>query len=108
MKSKEKLAIEKFNNGEVALVSTFIDEDTIIMGYGKLNITFEYPLPDYIICSIYGTTSWSKYFKNKNIHRYNGINKNTKEVSHPPELTEQEFLRTTKRNNNYMFEKLTQ
>ena len=39
MKSKEKLAIEKFNNGEVALVSTFIDEDTIIMRYGKLNIT---------------------------------------------------------------------
>ena len=108
MKSKEKLAIEKFNNGEVALVSTFIDEDTIIMGYGKLNITFEYPLPDYIICLFYGTTSWSKYFENKNIHRYKVINNKTKEVSISPYFTEEEFLRTIKLNNNYMFEKLTQ
>lgn len=43
-------------------VSEFIDEDTIIAGYGKMDYDFELPLPKTYIIQIFGTTSWKKYF----------------------------------------------
>lgn len=61
----EKIAINKFENGKKYSCSTFIDEDTIIAGYGNLDIDFEYPLPPDYIKKIFGTTSWTEYLKNK-------------------------------------------
>lgn len=61
----EKIAINKFENGEKHHCSTFIDEDTIIVGYGKLDYDFQYPLPPDYIKKIYGTTSWKEWLKNK-------------------------------------------
>jgi len=62
----ELKAVEKYNAGEKWSVSTFIDEDTIIAGYGELYHDFEFPLPNDIIRKEYGTTSWSEYnSKNK-------------------------------------------
>lgn len=58
---EELIAIKKFQNGDSPSVSEFIDEDTIIAGYGQLGIDFEYPLPRVYIKQIYGTTSWSEY-----------------------------------------------
>lgn len=48
-------------------VSTFIDEDTITLGYGKcLNLgDFQYPLPNWVVRRKYGTISWSKYLYEK-------------------------------------------
>ena len=60
---EELIAINKFQNGEQYSVSEFIDEDTIIAGYGELNIDFEFPLPVVYIKQIYGTTSWNEYKK---------------------------------------------
>lgn len=62
--TNEEIAIERYNKGEKFLVSTFIDEDTIIAGYGDLNIDFEFSLPPQIIYKIYGTTSWTEYLTN--------------------------------------------
>jgi hypothetical protein len=42
-------------------VSTFIDEDSIISGYGELDYDFKYPLPRWWIERKYGTTSWGIY-----------------------------------------------
>lgn len=44
-------------------VSTFIDEDTIIAGYGSLNRDFYYPLPTSYVRKIYGTTSWANLLR---------------------------------------------
>ena len=46
-------------------ISTFIDEDTIIMGYGQLRYDFYFPLPKLIIKLKYGTISWRVYLKDK-------------------------------------------
>ena len=46
-------------------ISTFIDEDTIIMGYGQLRYEFYYPLPNWIVKLKYGTISWNVYLKDK-------------------------------------------
>lgn len=62
--NKEEEALYRYNNGEILNVSTFIDEDTIIAGYGNLDYDFEFPLPASKIREIYGTNSWNKYFKN--------------------------------------------
>jgi hypothetical protein len=75
MNEKEKIALKRYQNSEKPFVSTFIDEDTIIVGYGKLDYDFEYPLPSNIIKDIYGTTSWDEWFKLKGLHRYETINK---------------------------------
>jgi hypothetical protein len=58
---EELIAIDKFQSGEKYGVSEFIDEDTIIAGYGNLNTDFEFPLPVVYIKQIYGTTSWGEY-----------------------------------------------
>ena len=107
MKTKEQIAIEKFNKGEEPFVSTFIDEDSIIMGYGDLNYDFEYPLPDYIIISKYGTTSWSEFFNNKGVFQYEVINNQTLESSITHYMTEDEFLKAINLNNGFTFKKIT-
>lgn len=50
--------------GEQPSISTFIDEDTITMGYGVHYGTgdFEYPVHNFFIRMKYGTLSWRKYF----------------------------------------------
>lgn len=49
-------------------VSTFIDEDTITMGYGKMNClgSFKYEVSPKHIREKYGTTLWSEWIKTKN------------------------------------------
>lgn len=54
-------AIKRFKKGKKFSVSVFIDEDTIIAGYGHLDYDFEFPLPASYIKEIYKTTSWSEY-----------------------------------------------
>jgi hypothetical protein len=63
MDEAEKIAQERYDNGEKPSISTFIDEDTIIMGYGKLDYDFEFPLPMETIKKIHGTISWSELMK---------------------------------------------
>lgn len=71
---EEKEAIKRFVESEERLeVSTFIDEDTIIAGYGGfdgkfgMGYDFKYPLPNHFIRMIYQTNSWHQYLeKNKN------------------------------------------
>lgn len=58
MSEEEKIAQERYDKGEKPYISTFIDEDTIIMGYGKLDYDFEFPLPVETVKKIHGTTSW--------------------------------------------------
>ena len=67
MTREEKIAQERYDNGEAPKISTFIDEDTIIMGYGNLDYDFEFPLPMETIRNIHGTTSWSKLLKRKEV-----------------------------------------
>jgi len=54
----EFIAVFLYELGIKHSCSTFIDEDTIIAGYGDLNFDFTYPLPKEYIIKIYGTTSW--------------------------------------------------
>lgn len=79
MTQEEQIALERYNSGEQHNVSTFIDEDTIIDGYGKLDYDFEFPLPVDKIKEIYGTNSWSTYFEINNIHKYKMYSKDTNE-----------------------------
>lgn len=65
IEDKEEEALFRYNNGEQLNVSTFIDDDTIIAGYGGLEYEFEFPLPVYKIKEIYGTTSWKQYLETK-------------------------------------------
>jgi len=72
---EEIIAIKRFQSGEKYSISTFIDEDTIIMGYGGMNehsYDFKYPLPAIYTIQLYGTLSWTEYFKeeNKKIEQY--------------------------------------
>lgn len=63
----EAEALIRYNNGEDYHTSTFIDEDTIIAGYGGLDgLDFKYPLPFFLIKMIYGTLSWSEYLNKRN------------------------------------------
>ena len=55
MTPQEKIALEKYEKGEKFSVSTFIDEDTIILGYGKLDYDFEFPLPAHITVKIWNS-----------------------------------------------------
>lgn len=71
MTPQEKIALEKYENGERYSVSTFIDEDTIILGYGRLDYDFEFPLPSYITVKVFGTQSWEEYFRLKEIKTEN-------------------------------------
>jgi len=64
---KTLIALFFYYTGKKYWSSTFIDEDTITAGYGKLdNIgMFEYPLPDYLIKRIWGYNTWSEFMKNR-------------------------------------------
>jgi hypothetical protein len=44
-------------------ISTFIDEDTITVGYGRLYAdgAFQYPVPRWLVMKHYHTTSWDEY-----------------------------------------------
>jgi len=56
---EEEIAISRYENGEQYSCSSFIDEDTIIAGYGEIeDYDFVYPLPPEYIIKIYGTSSW--------------------------------------------------
>jgi hypothetical protein len=48
--------------------STFIDEDTITAGYGKLDHIglFKYNLPNWLIFRIYKCKTWSKWMELRN------------------------------------------
>lgn len=104
MKNAEKIALEKYNNGEEFSSSTFIDEDTIILGYGKLDYDFEFPLPSYITVKEYGTQSWTEYFRNKGLNKYIMTNKDTKEVSISPYFNNMELEAHKLLNPNFTFE----
>lgn len=78
---EEKTALEIYATGKQPSSSTSIDEDTILMGYGRLDYDFEFPLPADKIKEIKGTNSWSEWFKLKGYKRWNVINNETKEVN---------------------------
>lgn len=104
MKENEKIALDRYNNGEKFSSSTFIDEDTIILGYGNLDIDFEFPLPAHITVKEYGTQSWVQYFRNKGLNRYLIENKETLEKSVSPYFNTQELEKHKELNPNFKFE----
>lgn len=104
MTPQEKIALEKYENGEKFSVSTFIDEDTIILGYGKLDYDFEFPLPAHITIKEYGTLSWTEYFRLKGVNKYIATNLKTLETSITPYFTREEFFEHQKLNPNFKFE----
>lgn len=106
MTAQEKIALEKYENGEEFSVSTFIDEDTIILGYGNLDYDFEFPLPAYITVKEYGTQSWVEYFRNKGLNRYLTTNNKTKEKSITPYFNNAELETHKLLNTNFTFKKL--
>lgn len=58
------IALIKYFTGQKPSISTFIDEETITMGYGNLNSMgwFEYPLPDFIVrCENKGALTWEEF-----------------------------------------------
>lgn len=101
MEENEKIAVERYNKGEKYSTSSFIDDDTIIAGYGNLDYDFEYPLPKYIIEDIFGTTSWREYLKLKGLHKYKTVNKEGK-VAITPYLTNEQAEQM--KNDNPFFE----
>ena len=106
MTQNEQITLEKYTNGEPFSSSTFIDEDTIILGYGNLDYDFEFPLPAYITVKEYGTQSWTEYFRNKGLNRYITTNKDTKETSISPYFNNSELETHKLLNSNFTFKKL--
>lgn len=106
MTKEEQIAVDKYNNKEKYSVSTFIDEDTIIAGYGKLDIDFEFPLPSYLIVEIYGTQSWMQLYRNKGLFRYLTTNTKTKETAITPYLDKEGLIEAKKENKDFTFEQL--
>lgn len=101
-------ALERYRNGEKPWISTSIDEDTIVMGYGKLEFDgFEFPLPDEIVIEINGTLSWNQLFINKGYYHYNVTNKETGETT-PLGLrqTDEEIKNLQELNPNFTFTKI--
>lgn len=51
-----------YNLGKKPECSTFIDEDTITMGYGRMDSLgdFQFPLPKFIIKNKMGSNKWSE------------------------------------------------
>jgi len=76
----EQKALKMLKKGKKPFISTFIDEDTIIMGFGKLDYDFEFPLPKDEIIKRFGTTSWAQRLYNEGYRKYKITNKITKEV----------------------------
>lgn len=62
---KEYIAIILYKLGFKPGATTFIDEDTIMMGYGKCHGVgvFEYPLPKKYVKKIMGCTTWIEHEK---------------------------------------------
>ena len=106
MEENKKIALERYFKGEQYNVSTFIDEDTIIMGYGELDYDFEYPLPKGIIINEYGTTSWREWFDMKGYHQYLTINNKTKEKAITPYLNDNEYKILFQENPNFTITKI--
>ena len=102
-KTKEDIALDRYNKGEQFSVSTFIDEDTIIMGYGNLDYDFEFPLPNYVVVKEFGTHSWSQYFKIKGVNKYVATNLKTNEQQITPYFTREELIEHQKLNPNFSF-----
>lgn len=102
--TNEEIAIAKYNKGIPPSVSTFIDEDTIILGYGKLDIDFEFPLPAHITVKEYGTQSWAEYFRLKGLNKYLATNTETKETSITPYFTREEFFKNQELNPNFTYQ----
>lgn len=101
-------ALERYRNGEKPFISTHIDDDTIIMGYGEIHsYDFEFPLPPEIIKEIHGTTSWNQLFINKGYYHYNCKNNETGEVT-PLGLrqTDEEIKNLQELNPNFTFTKI--
>ena len=103
---REEIAQERYDKGEIPSISTFIDEDTIIMGYGNLDYDFEFPLPIETIRKIHGTTSWSEKFKKQGYKRYLTTNKETEERSILGWVKEEEIEQYKKDNPNHLIEEI--
>lgn len=60
-------SIDRYLKGEQWSCSTFIDEDTIVCGYGSLNLEFEFELPLWfrIEKNILGCRTWSEFKRKK-------------------------------------------
>lgn len=106
MKDKFVVAQERYEAGEQYNVSTSIDEDSILAGYGNLlSYDFEYPLPDETIIKLFGSTSWDEHFKLKGLYHWNCINKTTNEVTLlGMRKTEEEMKLMREINPNFEFE----
>jgi hypothetical protein len=98
------VALEKYSKGIAPSVSTFIDEDTILLGYGELDYDFEFPLPKNIIIKEYGTTSWNEYFKLKGLNKYLITNLETEEQSISPYLSERDLIESMMINEGFKYE----
>lgn len=109
MTPEEQIALDRYNKGEKYTISTFIDEDTIILGYGELSYDFEFPLPAFIAVKEFGTQSWEQYFRNKGLFNWIIVNKTTGEESllgiRKTEI-EIEELKKLEGNDNFEFIKL--
>lgn len=100
MDKNEEIALERYNSAEQYSTSCFIDDDTIIAGYGKLDYDFEFPLPVEKIKEIYGTNSWNTYFEMNNILKYAMYSKDTSEyLGDYPFLLSFEELEEIRKNN---------
>ena len=103
----EQIALNRYLNGEKYSVSTFIDEDSIVAGYGRLDLDFEFPLPSEIIRMEHGTLSWTEWFKLKGYYRYKMTNKSDKSYSSvSPLYNEEELAESKVLNPNFTFEKI--
>ena len=107
MTSKELEALRRYEMGEQPNVSTSIDDDTILMGYGQLDYAdFEFPLPIEKIIEIHGTTSWSQKFKNMGLKRYISINEEEKEECILGWLTEAQVTKIRKDNPDFTIKEI--
>jgi len=88
---EEQIALDMLNSGKEYSVSTFIDEESILAGYGNLNIDFEYPLPHYKILEIFGASTWEGHWTTKGFHQYKVTNLETGEASLTPYFTTEDF-----------------
>lgn len=72
---KQSIAILLYYLGIKPTISTFIDEDTITAGYGKLDHIgwFEYPLPRRLVKRIMRYNTWSE-----RAEYYNKVNNGNK------------------------------
>lgn len=108
IKDRTEKAIERYNNGEKYSISTSIDEDTILAGYGNLDYDFEFPLPPSIIEKEFGTTSWGTYFENKGMYRWISTHNETKQQSILARYTEAEIeeIKKLPGNENFTIERI--